>query len=161
MRPRRPRTPRYTRLVKALDKLDDYRPPIKVLPVVQDYFHKLATVDQNRPQAAGPAHTRWPTPTFEKQFVSVPHQNAMVRDTLTPTVLNAGYKTNIIPSNASAEIDCRLLPDEDPKAFIKVIRDLIGDDNIKIEQLLEFPDFGFARAERIDECDRHPGAAQG
>jgi len=133
-----PENTAVTRLVKALGKLDDYRPPIKVLPVVQDYFHKLATVDQNDPKLLD-LRTALADPDFAKQFVAVPHQNAMVRDTLTPTVLNAGYKTNIIPSGASAEIDCRLLPDEDPKEFIKVIRDLIGDDNIKIEQLLSFP----------------------
>ncbi len=132
-----PENTAVTRLVKALGKLDDYRPPIKVLPVVQDYFHKLATVDQNDPKLLD-LSTALADPDFAKQFVAVPHQNAMVRDTLTPTVLNAGYKTNIIPSGASAEIDCRLLPDEDPKEFIKVIRDLIGDDNIKIEQLLSF-----------------------
>src|SRR5260370_25115700 len=77
-------------------------------------------------------------PHFVKEFVSLPHQNAMVRDTLTPTVLSAGYKTNIIPSTASAQIDCRLLPDEDPKAFLKVIRESMGDDKIKIEQVLRF-----------------------
>ena len=129
-----------TRLIKALDKLVDYRAPIQVLPVVEDYFHRLAAIDQGQsPSPLLDLRKALEDPAFEKQFVSVPHQNAMVRDTLTPTVLSAGYKTNIIPANASAELDCRLLPDEDPKAFIKVIRDLAGDDNIKIEPLLSFP----------------------
>ena len=127
-----------TRLVTALHKLVDYRAPIKVLPVVQEYFRKLAVLDQNQPKLLD-LRAALADPDFVKEFVSLPHQNAMVRDTLTPTVLSAGYKTNIIPSTASAEIDCRLLPDEDPKAFIKVIRELIGDDKIKIEQLLSFP----------------------
>ena len=127
-----------TRLVGALDKLDAYQPPIKVLPVVEDYFHQLATMDPSQPSLLD-LRQALADPAVEKQFVSVPHQNALVRDTLTPTVVDGGYKTNIIPASASAELDCRLFPDEDPKAFIKVIRDLIGDDNIKIEQLLNFP----------------------
>jgi acetylornithine deacetylase/succinyl-diaminopimelate desuccinylase-like protein len=127
-----------TRLVKALQKLDDYHPPIKVLPVVQEYFQKLAALDPSEPKLLD-LRTALADPDFAQKFVAVPHQNALVRDTLTPTVVNAGYKTNIIPSGAAAEIDCRLLPDEDPKAFIKVLRDSIGDDNIKIEQLLSFP----------------------
>ena len=128
-----------TRLIKALDKLDDYQPPIKVLPVVEDYFHRLAVIDQDQsPSPLLDLRKALEDPAFEKQFISVPHQNAMVRDTLTPTVVNAGYKTNIIPATASAELDCRLFPDEDPKAFTKVVRDLIGDDKIKIEQLLNF-----------------------
>jgi acetylornithine deacetylase/succinyl-diaminopimelate desuccinylase-like protein len=127
-----------TRLVGALGKVADYRSPIKVMPLVQDYFNKLATLDQNQSKLLD-LRQALTDADFEKQFVSVPNHNAMVRDTLTPTVVDAGYKTNIIPSTASAEIDCRLLPDEDPKAFIKIIRELIDDDNIKIEQLLSFP----------------------
>jgi acetylornithine deacetylase/succinyl-diaminopimelate desuccinylase-like protein len=127
-----------TRLIGALGKLGDYQPPIKVLPVVQEYFQRLATLDQNQPKLLD-LRQALTDAEFEKQFVSAPQNNAMVRDTLTPTLLNAGYKTNIIPSTASAEIDCRLLPDEEPKAFIKIIRELINDDNIKIEQLLSFP----------------------
>ncbi len=127
-----------TRLIGSLGKLADYQPPIKVLPVVEGYFQRLATLDQNQPKLLD-LRQALTEAEFEKQFVSAPQNNAMVRDTLTPTVLNAGYKTNIIPSTASAEIDCRLLPDEEPKAFIKIIRELINDDNIKIEQLLSFP----------------------
>ena len=127
-----------TRLVGALAKLDDYRPPIAVMPVVQDYFNKLAMLDHNQPKLLD-LRQALTDADFEKQFVSVPNYGAMVRDTLTATVIDAGYKTNIIPSTASAEIDCRLLPEEDPKAFIKIIRELINDDNIKIEQLLSFP----------------------
>lgn len=127
-----------TRMAGALGKLIDYKPPIKVTPVVQDYFNKLAALDQNQPKLLD-LRQALADADFEKQFVAVPNHNAMVRDTLTPTVVNAGYKTNIIPSTASAEIDCRLLPDEDPKAFTKVIRESINDDNIKIEQLLSFP----------------------
>jgi len=129
-----------TRLVKALNQVVDYRAPIQVLPVVEDYFHRLAVIDQNQsPSPLLDLRKALEDPAFEKQFISVPHQNAMVRDTLTPTVVNAGYKTNIIPATAAAELDCRLFPGEDPKAFTKVVRDLIGDDKIKIEQLLNFP----------------------
>ena len=127
-----------TRLVAALGKLADYQPPTKVTPVVQDYFNKLATLDQNQPKLLD-LRQALTDADFEKQFVSAPIHNAMVRDTLTPTVLDAGYKTNIIPSTASAELDCRLLPEEDPKEFIKIIREQMNDDNIKIKELLSFP----------------------
>jgi acetylornithine deacetylase/succinyl-diaminopimelate desuccinylase-like protein len=127
-----------TRLVKAVDKLIDYQPRVQVLPVVQEYFQKLGALEQNQPKLAD-LRLALTDPDFQKQFVSVPYQNAMVRDTLTPTVLNAGYKTNIIPSAAMAEIDCRLLPDEAPSDFIKVLRELINDDKIRIDELLSFP----------------------
>lgn len=127
-----------TRLISALSKLDDNQPPVKVLPIVQDYFHKLAVLDPSQPKLLDLSQALTDA-DFAKQFVSSPHNNAMVRDTISPTIVNAGYKTNIIPSTASAEIDCRLLPDEDPAPFIKSIRQLINDDSIKLDQLLSFP----------------------
>jgi len=63
----------------------------------------------------------------------------MVRDTVTPTVLGASQKTNVIAPTAYAEVDCRLLPGADPKEFLDQIRQVIGDDTIKVEVLLNFP----------------------
>jgi acetylornithine deacetylase/succinyl-diaminopimelate desuccinylase-like protein len=124
-----------TRMVAALDKLAEFQPPLKVLPVVQDYYHGLAALDQNQPKLLDLSQALTDA-DFAKQFAAAPANNAMVRDTLTPTIINAGYKTNIIPATATAEIDCRLLPDEDANAFIKVIGELIKDDKIKIDKLL-------------------------
>ncbi len=78
-------------------------------------------------------------PAFAKKFSSVPSQNAMVRDTVTPTMLGASQKTNVLPPVAYAEVDCRLLPGTDPKAFLKTMRKVIGDDSIKIDVVLNFP----------------------
>jgi acetylornithine deacetylase/succinyl-diaminopimelate desuccinylase-like protein len=63
----------------------------------------------------------------------------MVRDTITPTVLGASQKTNVIAPTAYAEIDCRLLPGTDPKEFLDRIRNVIGDNTVKVEVLLNFP----------------------
>jgi acetylornithine deacetylase/succinyl-diaminopimelate desuccinylase-like protein len=45
----------------------------------------------------------------------------------------------VIPAFATAEIDVRLLPGEDPKAFIEDLRKVMADDSIKIEVLFSFP----------------------
>jgi acetylornithine deacetylase/succinyl-diaminopimelate desuccinylase-like protein len=63
----------------------------------------------------------------------------MVSDTVTPTVLGASQKINVIAPTAYAEVDCRLLPGSDPKEFLDRIRQVIGDDTIKVEVLLNFP----------------------
>jgi len=78
-------------------------------------------------------------PEFLKQFISDPAQNASVRDTITPTVLSASQKTNVISETAYAEIDCRLLPGSDPKTVMTDIKKAIGDDTIKIDVILNFP----------------------
>jgi acetylornithine deacetylase/succinyl-diaminopimelate desuccinylase-like protein len=123
-----------TRIVAALQKLIEYQPPFKILPLVQDYYHGLAAL-QSQPELLD-LRQALTDANFAKQFVATPENNAMVRETIAPTIINSGYTTNIIPSTAAAELDCRLLPGEDPKAFIKAIREQINDDNITVATLL-------------------------
>ncbi|HEY4006552.1 MAG TPA: M20/M25/M40 family metallo-hydrolase [Pseudonocardia sp.] len=52
---------------------------------------------------------------------------ATVRDTANPTMLNAGYKANVIPSSAEAVIDCRVVPGRQD-AFEREVDELLGPD---------------------------------
>jgi acetylornithine deacetylase/succinyl-diaminopimelate desuccinylase-like protein len=52
---------------------------------------------------------------------------ATVRDTANPTMLNAGYKANVIPSSAEAVIDCRVVPGRQ-EAFEREVDELLGPD---------------------------------
>jgi acetylornithine deacetylase/succinyl-diaminopimelate desuccinylase-like protein len=127
-----------TRLIKALNKVANYQPPIKIEPIVEREFRRRGALNHR----GGPARDlrkALKDPAFAKQFLSVPSQAAMLRDTIAPTVLRASEKINVIPSSADAEIDCRLLPGEDAAAFIQTLRGVIGDDNIRVEVILNFP----------------------
>ena len=78
-------------------------------------------------------------PAFAEEFTREPRNNASVRNTIAITGLKGSDKTNVIPAFATAELDVRLLPGEDPKAFINEMRRLIDDESIQIEVLLSFP----------------------
>jgi acetylornithine deacetylase/succinyl-diaminopimelate desuccinylase-like protein len=52
---------------------------------------------------------------------------ATVRDTANPTMLNAGYKANVIPSTAEAVVDCRVLPGREA-AFEREVDEVLGPD---------------------------------
>jgi acetylornithine deacetylase/succinyl-diaminopimelate desuccinylase-like protein len=127
-----------TRLIHALNKLVNYQLPIKIDPLVDREFRRRSAIG-HRAGAMRDLRKAMKDPAFAKQFLSVPAQAALVRDTLTPTVLDGSEKINVIPSSASAEIDCRLLPGEDAKAFVQTLKELIGDENIKLDILLNFP----------------------
>jgi acetylornithine deacetylase/succinyl-diaminopimelate desuccinylase-like protein len=127
-----------TRLITALSRLAAYRPPIRVIEPVRDYFRTMAKLDHGSLQLLDLASSLR-IPAFRSQFLSVPSQNAQVRDTITPTVLSASDKTNVIPAQAYAEVDCRFLPGEDPKAFFRNIERIIDDKQVKITLLLNFP----------------------
>ena len=58
---------------------------------------------------------------------------AALRNTANPTMLEAGYKANVIPSTAEATIDTRFLPGQE-EAWLKTVAELAGDD-VEIEWL--------------------------
>jgi len=124
--------------VRALEKLSEYKPPVHVIGPVQDYYHSIAELEHGPKQQLDLA-AALKDPEYQKKFLSDPGQNARVRDTITPTVLSASQKTNVISETAYAELDCRLLPGSDPKTVMNDIKKAIGDDTIKIDVLLNFP----------------------
>ena len=78
---------------------------------------------------------RW---LFESVITSVYEKtasgNALVRTTTAPTIFNAGVKDNIIPQNAKATINFRILPGESSTTVMKRVEKLINDPRIKIEK---------------------------
>jgi acetylornithine deacetylase/succinyl-diaminopimelate desuccinylase-like protein len=129
-----------TRLVRALDKLRRYRTAVRVVRPVEEYFAAVAQLERG-PLRAKLAHLgdSLEDPAFFTEFTRNPRQNALIRNTITPTVLQGSAKTNVIPDEASANLDCRLLPGERPADFIALLREVIADDGIVVETLLSFP----------------------
>lgn len=60
---------------------------------------------------------------------------ATLRNTANPTMLDAGYKVNVIPGSATAAIDGRVLPGQ-AKEFLETIRELAGPD-VRVEPTME------------------------
>src|SRR5262249_26241796 len=50
----------------------------------------------------------------------------MLSNTVSPTILRAGYKDNVIPGEASVVLDGRTLPGEDPESFMGELRKIVG-----------------------------------
>ncbi len=124
------------RLVRALSRIVDYETPVRLTPAV-DRFFKAQARDQSgqakiwlsNPAAAlkSKAGRAW--------LLGEPERNALLRTTITPTVLQGSEKTNIIPQEASAELDIRLLPDEDTVAFRRTLERLIADPKIELHAI--------------------------
>lgn len=129
-----------TRLVRALGRVRDYRTPIKVVPAVEEYFAAVAPLEAPAlREHLSHLSSSLEHPDFVAEFTRNARQNALVRNTLTPTVLLGSPKTNVIPDQASAHLDCRLLPGEDPKEFLATLRHVIDDEQVEVETLLSFP----------------------
>jgi acetylornithine deacetylase/succinyl-diaminopimelate desuccinylase-like protein len=75
-------------------------------------------------------------PSFSAKLTSNPIYNAMVRDTLSLTILQGGSKVNVIPSESTAALDCRLIPGSSKENFLKEIKKRLGDE-IEVEGKME------------------------
>jgi len=129
-----------TRLVRALARLRDYQPELHVVPEVQAYYAARAVLEDEAQRAHySDLRTALTDENFRTQFLADAHNTAMVHNTLTPTVLSASEKTNVIPRTASAELDCRLLPDQNPEQFVNTVKGVIDDAEVNVDVLLNFP----------------------
>jgi acetylornithine deacetylase/succinyl-diaminopimelate desuccinylase-like protein len=122
------------RLVKALDRILAYRTPFKVLPVVDEFLRDMA---QYEPPARARQFRNVRQALQERSFQNeVEHDaslNYLLRNTISLTMLGGSEQTNVIPPEAWANLDVRLLPGEDPKEFLATIRKVVNDPNVSID----------------------------
>ncbi|HUE04838.1 MAG TPA: M20/M25/M40 family metallo-hydrolase [Bryobacteraceae bacterium] len=123
------------RLAAAVARLGDWHTPMRLNETTRAYFERLASIsppgDADRYRHVDdPARA----PDIDSYFARYePAHYDMVRTTLAPTMLKAGFAFNVIPSEAEAYIDIRALPDEDIPRFYEEMRAAIADQNVDIE----------------------------
>jgi acetylornithine deacetylase/succinyl-diaminopimelate desuccinylase-like protein len=127
------------RLLRALNNILEYTPPIRVTPPVETYFNGIAHLQKGlRRKQFSSIRQAVNDPVFVAQISESAQYASVLRNTISVTMLQGSSKINIIPQHAVAELDCRLLPGEKPEAFIQTLREVIADDTIAIETILSF-----------------------
>ncbi len=116
-----------TALAEAVARVGRHQFPVVVTPTVRRFLETVGEVlgidiDPADPEAA-----------IAKLGPIANVIGATIRNTANPTRLAAGYKDNVIPSTASATIDCRTLPGQ-ADTFLDQLREVIGAD-IEIEHV--------------------------
>ncbi len=124
------------RLVRALDRILAYRTPLRVLPVVDEFLRDMAPYEPSG-QAAYYRNIR--KAIEDKKFQDAVEKdeslNFLLRDTISLTMLGGSGQTNVIPPEAWANLDVRILPGGDPKAVLEAVRRVVNDPNVTIEPL--------------------------
>ena len=125
------------KLVQALDRVTKWETPYNLLPMVKEYFSKMAP---KQPPDQKPffedIEKGLKDPAFSKRLTSNLIYNAMIRDTISLTVLQGGSKVNVIPSESTAALDCRLVPGSSKENFLKEIKNRLGHE-IEVEVISE------------------------
>lgn len=123
-----------THLSAAVQKVGTWETPLRLNDTTRTYFEKLATISSPEKAAryhglTDPARSA-AIQRYLREFE--PLHYTMLRTSVVPTILKAGLGANVIPSEAEATIDIRVLPDEDVTRFYEQMRTLIADPAVKI-----------------------------
>jgi len=124
------------RLVKALDRIRRWQAPPRLVPAVRRYFETIAhrAPLSIRPYLLDIDGTVGNAPALQR-FTRDPFMNALVRSTVSITVLEGAPATNVLPATARAELDVRLLPGEEPDMFLDMVRAVVDDDSVQLRRL--------------------------
>ncbi len=123
-------------LSSAVASVATWVPPITLNETTGSYFKRLATVSSPEeaqryrdvlspdPNVSGPVDAY-----FRKHE---PLHASMLRSSISPTMIQAGYRVNVIPSEVKATLDVRVLPDANPEEFLEQVRKVINDPAVEV-----------------------------
>ncbi len=124
------------RLVRALNKILAYQTPLRVLPVVEEFLLDMAPYEPpEQAREYRDIRKAIEDDKFRQAVVNDESLNFLLRDTISLTMLGGSGQTNVIPPEAWANLDVRILPGGNPQRLLEKLRDCVGDPNVTIEPL--------------------------
>ena len=124
------------RLVRALHKIIAYQTPLRVLPVVDEFLRDMAPYEPpDRAAYYRDIKKAIEDKKFQHEVERDESLNFLLRDTISLTMLGGSEQTNVIPPEAWANLDVRILPGGDPNAVLETLRRVVNDPDVTIEPL--------------------------
>ena len=122
-------------LSRALARLADHEPELKLIPSTRQFFQTLAKTSPE-PMAtefrnlvgSNAALARRADAEISKD----PLLHAIMRNTIAPVIMNAGFRSNVIPGSAEVTLNVRLIPGTDPMDMVGEIQRTIADPKIDV-----------------------------
>jgi acetylornithine deacetylase/succinyl-diaminopimelate desuccinylase-like protein len=98
------------------------------------YFEKLASVSTPEEAARYHALLDPAKSAAVREYLAErePGHYSMLHTSISPNIISGGYQVNVIPSEASATLDIRALPDENMPAFLEMMRKVINDPAVEV-----------------------------
>lgn len=139
-------------LAAAVAKIGTYSAPVHFTTIVRRYFEGLAPLEDDE---TGKWMRSLDAPDRGEHAQRVisdanPLWNSMMRDSIAPTMLSAGVRVNVIPAEARANLNIRLLPGNAIDALLSDLKKLVNDPQIRFEVQ---PDAGLAAPPSSLESD--------
>jgi acetylornithine deacetylase/succinyl-diaminopimelate desuccinylase-like protein len=119
----------------AVARIGEWQPPMHLTDVTRIYFERLAQMappeEADRYKALFDSRrTAEVQAWFRKNDIEV---NSLLRTSISPNIIQGGFKSNVIPSEAIATLDIRAVPGEDMDKFKAMMTEVIKDPAVTIE----------------------------
>ncbi len=130
-------------LSAAVEKIGGYVAPVHFTAIVRRYFEGLAGVEDDEIAKWMRSLDTADRGDHAQRVISDanPQWNSMLRDTISPTMLTAGVRANVIPAEARATLNIRLLPGDTIDALLGELNKLVNDPLVRLDVQ---PDAGLA-----------------
>lgn len=114
-------------LAEALVKVSPTVMPVRLNEVTREYFRRAADVESPEVAAAMRAlladeHDAGAALVLSRDI----RLNSMIRTTCVPTMLGGGHAANALPQRARSNVNCRLLPEDEPEDVRRILEELAG-----------------------------------
>jgi acetylornithine deacetylase/succinyl-diaminopimelate desuccinylase-like protein len=123
-------------LAGAVSRVAAWKPPINVNDTTGAYFQRLAAISPpeqaQRYRDVLSADPKVSGPADDYLLEHEPLHGSMLRTSISPNVISAGYRVNVIPSEARATLDVRIMADEDPQRLLEQVRQVVNDPAIEV-----------------------------
>ena len=133
-----PRSQAALNLARVVNKVAGHGPP-RVHPVMREQF---AILSQHATGAAGKVFKLLASPAGPAAVTALAAPlrargaiGNLVSDTAALTQMHAGYKHNVVPGEATASLDCRLLPDTDPANFAARVQRVASKHDVSVHEV--------------------------
>jgi acetylornithine deacetylase/succinyl-diaminopimelate desuccinylase-like protein len=125
------------KLAQAVTTISTWKPPIYLNDTTRTYFERLAAIsppgDAARYRAVIGKDPKAAQDAVDYFAKAEPRLASNVRSSISPNIIQGGYRINVIPSEAKASLDVRLIAGQDPEAFLNEVRRVINDPAIRVE----------------------------
>jgi acetylornithine deacetylase/succinyl-diaminopimelate desuccinylase-like protein len=121
-------------LSRAIEKVAMWDPPMRFNDTTRYYFEKLASISPPEEAARYKGLFDPATSPAIREYLANndPGAYSMLHTSISPNMFQGGYQVNVIPSDATATLDVRALPDEDMPKFIELMKGVISDPAVEI-----------------------------
>lgn len=155
-----------TRIIDALNIVREHNFAPRIVPAAAEMFLALSeTASPEWAEAYADIANAVQDPEFlTKLQADSPFLHALTRDTCSITRMQGSGKINVVPPEAWAELDCRILPDRPSEIFVNELRELIRDTGVQVDVIMAFTPAVSSTESRlyraIEEvtAERHPGS---